>query len=240
MQNNLHNSNLPDTIVGATAFEDDLAEFLLTEMTPTPKIRCDESLKTILEESSQQITFSVLQIPSHSRDRQSSTRIISRIVSKPPPNTPFVGHTSSAIPYSTYPVSLSLLQPKQKGGAGRFWLYRYAATSTYLKNHSYRKAHHGINDLLFFNVAPEMIPVEDQKSWNAAVEQTQRTFIEFTVGESPWQSVRPDCNPREVGKVGPIFQYADNGETRIYNSIEECVGPILTKQYESVMKGNPV
>jgi hypothetical protein len=114
MQNNLHNSNLPDTIVGATAFEDDLAEFLLTEMTPTPKIRCDESLKTILEESSQQITFSVLQIPSHSRDRQSSTRIISRIVSKPPPNTPFVGHTSSAIPYSTYPVSLSLLQPNRK------------------------------------------------------------------------------------------------------------------------------
>lgn len=229
--------DMPDTMVGATAYEEDLAESLLIEPS-TGKPASDEVILQRLEGSF--LSNYVLACPAtFPFDRQAvldsyglgdSTATPSQRVDR---WRHLLGHVLFDIP-SVYTALLS----QRCRARGRVWLYYYAMTNPYPNAQAYRKAHHGVNDLLLFDAAPELIPHQDQGSWNASVEQTQKSWIEFVNGESPWVPLRAESSAHVPSKIGPVFKFADDGRSQLYNTLEHCLGYELSRQYEAILEAS--
>lgn len=129
-----------------------------------------------------------------------------------------VGHVLFNFP--TYLLAQVLRQAKEKSN---IWLYHYEATNPYPASHSPNWAHHGVNDILLFNVGPDQIPTEHLDAWIGAVEQTQRSWIEFVNNESPWRAVRKE------GKLGPVFVFRNGQGSREYETLEQGLDPELAR-----------
>lgn len=110
--------------------------------------------------------------------------------------------------------------------APRTWLYHYEARNPYPASHSRDMAHHGVNDLFLFNVAPDQIPEEHVDSWNGASEQTQLSWIEFINGEEPWSPL-----DRNSDETGPVFVFAGGEESREYKAISGALGDHLAEKW---------
>ena len=225
----------PDIMVGATAFEEDLCQLLLTDF-EKGKVKSDKDiLKQLQSTIETNHTFAdpkafpeqfsnVLKVYDLQDAIKSPSKHIDGIAS-------LLGNILFDFPTLYLPLAMY-----RSGSPSRVWLYRYSITNTYTANHSYRKAHHGVNDLLLFNPAPEMIPEVDRASWDAGVLQTQRSWIEFANGESPWKPVRHDSVVDSISTLGPIFHFADHGKSREFDTLRECVGEDLAKRYNSVLR----
>ncbi|EXK24392.1 hypothetical protein FOMG_18875 [Fusarium oxysporum f. sp. melonis 26406] len=227
----------PEIMVGFAAFEDELADLFINDpltMKPKSDAQILESFKSII--MANQVIATPETFPFDKPDVLQSYDI-SSAVERPSNNLKHWSRLIGNLLFDITSVYTATTFDKH-GGDARVWLYRYDATNTYPKSHSYRVAHHGVNDLFLFNVAPEHIPLEDQPSWNATVERTQRVWIDFANGESPWTPWRHESSVETIGAAGPIYTFADNGQSRLYDTMEECVGSKVAQQYQSLLRSS--
>lgn len=127
-----------------------------------------------------------------------------------------------------FPTYLLAERLSQTDGASKVWLYHYEAQNPYPASHSRDMAHHGVNDLFLFNVAPDQIPEEHLEAWTGSAEQTQRSWVEFINGESPW-------SPVDDAKVlGPVFKFDAGQSSAQYNSLEAAIGEPSASQWEAM------
>lgn len=103
--------------------------------------------------------------------------------------------------------------------APKTWLYHYEARNPYPASHSRDMAHHGVNDLLLFNIAPDQIPDEHLEAWDGATEQTQLSWIQFVNGDDPWNPLRKGSS-----EIGPVFVFADGKDSREHESLHDALG----------------
>lgn len=227
----------PDIMVGATAFEDDLADFILRDYKTMQPKSDGEALKQIgVNVSSNWVVRSPETFPYQNLGVLKAYGL-EHTVKIPSKDIKAWGHFLGNLIFDVPSLYLALDRQK-KGRTGRIWLFRYGMVNTYVGNHSYGKAHHGVNDLFLFNVAPEMIPKADQESWNAGVLQTQRSWIEFVNGEDPWAPVRPESSVAAATELGPIFLFEDHGKSRVCQTLIESVGSELAIQYQSILSAS--
>lgn len=131
-----------------------------------------------------------------------------------------IGHVCFNFP--TYLLAERLCRSKD---AGKVWLYHYEARNPYPASHSRDMAHHGVNDLLLFNVAPEKIPTEHREAWDSAVEQTQLSWILFVNGENPWEPISDAQN------LGPMFTFRDGVQSSEAKVATEGLGSLLAEKW---------
>lgn len=98
--------------------------------------------------------------------------------------------------------SALLTSQSLSGGEGKVWLYHHAVGNLYSGCHVPGVAHHGVNDPVLFNVAPDTIEEASRVSWMASVRQTQDAWITFINGDSPWDPVRPGTSVRDGEEAG--------------------------------------
>lgn len=134
-----------------------------------------------------------------------------------------LGHVAFNFP--SYFLAERLSQSKE---ASKVWLFNYEAKNPYPASHSRDMAHHGVNDLLLFNVAPDRIPEENLEDWIGAVEQTQRSWIEFVNGESPWSPVEPK------DRLGPVFIFRDGRGSAEVQDIREGAWTKMADQWDAM------
>ncbi|PVH87101.1 alpha/beta-hydrolase [Cadophora sp. DSE1049] len=225
----------PDIMVGATAFEEDLCQLLLMDFAKG-KIKSDEDiLKQLRSTIETNHTFA-----DHNEFPDQFSNVfkaydLQEAMVCPSKHIEGISSLLGNILFD-FPTLYLPIATYKSGNSSRVWLYRYSITNTYPASHSYRKAHHGVNDLFVFNPAPEMIPEEDRASWDAGVLQTQRSWIEFANGENPWTPVRRESSVNSVSTLGPIFHFADHGKSREFDTLQECVAEDLVKRYNSLLQ----
>ena len=225
----------PDIMVGAAAFEEDLCQLLLTDFEKGTMKSDEDILKQLQSTIETNHTFADHKaFPEHFSNVLEAYRL-QDVIKSPSKHIGGIASLLGNILFD-FPTLYLPLAMYKSGSSSQVWLYRYSITNTYPASHSYRKAHHGVNDLLLFNPAPEMIPEVDRASWDAGVLQTQRSWIEFANGESPWTRVRHDVAVDSVSTLGPIFHFADHGKSREFNTLRECVGEDLAERYNAVLR----
>ncbi|KAH7403273.1 Alpha/Beta hydrolase protein [Cadophora sp. MPI-SDFR-AT-0126] len=225
----------PDIMVGATAFEEDLCQLFLMDFDKGEPKSDGDILKQLQSTVETNHTFVDNNMFPDQFSNVFKAYNVQEIMASPSKHIEGISSLLGNILFD-FPTLYLPIATYKSGSSSRIWLYRYSITNTYPASHSYRKAHHGVNDLLLFNPAPEMIPEEDRASWGAGVLQTQRSWIEFANGESPWTPVRRDLSLDSVSNLGPIFHFADHGKSREFDTLRECVGEYLVKRYNSILQ----
>lgn len=230
-------SDLPDTMIGGTSFESQATMPFFLNPTPS-KIISDPALKEQIVRlcSANYMLSHFPELPFGCPSILKSYGL-TKTLQTPSQDIHGWNHLVGSLMFNIAAI-YTALSIQRNEPACRVWLFEYANTNTYLNNHSYRTAHHGVNDLFLFNPAPDQIPFDDQDSWNAGVQQTQRSWIEFVNGESPWQPLRRESRAENPAAIGPVFHFEDYGSSRVYETLKDCIGIELTEQYESVLKAS--
>lgn len=235
-----HDEDLPDVMVGVADYEAELSMFLFTNLA-TKKPKTDSEIV-------QQINSTILF--NHSFDFPTSNALtypdfqpilkayhLEENLTSPSTHLDNFCHLLGNIMFDVPSLYLALSYQKSRS-KGRVWLYYYSITNQYPASHAYGRAHHGVNDLLLFNSAPDMIPREDRESWDKSVAQTQRSWIEFVNGDEPWCAVRRDASVRDVLGMGPIYKFEDQGKSSEFGKLKDCVGEELARQYDSLLQAS--
>ncbi|KIA75816.1 hypothetical protein HK57_00430 [Aspergillus ustus] len=223
-------------MMGATAFEDDLATFLFTD------------LKSMTLKSDGQILSKIKEVLSANGMLRDPTNFpfnqpavlesygLTSTVSCPSQNVEgwsrFVAHCIFNIPnvHSALVTQRALPKPE-----GRVWLYHYDVGNLYPGCHVPKRPHHGANDPVLFNVAPDLILEEERPSWEASVLQTQDAWIAFINEESPWDPLRHESSLSKSESAGPVFCFRDHGKGRQHNTLQDGLGDLTARQYVSVI-----
>jgi carboxylesterase type B len=204
------------TLFGAAAYEDDIAQFLLTDMkTSQPRSVAEALAKFRRLLSSNCVVRAPESFPLDEVAVLDAYGLTSTVGS--PGWSELLGHCMFNIPtiYAALVTSESL--PR---GQGSVWLYHYAVKNLYPASHAGQAAHHGVNDMVLFNVAPDSIAEELRESWRASVRQTQDIWLTFVNGDSPWDPVRPGASVHDSEGAGPVFVFHDGG---VVFSMQTCV-----------------
>ena len=126
-----------------------------------------------------------------------------------------------------FPTYLLAERISESRSAHRIWLYHFDAKNPYPASHSPDMAHHGVNDLLVFNIAADQIPADRRKDWSGAVSHTQRCWIDFVNGKSPWSAFNSSSK-------GPIFVFADGDGSQEYESMDQALGSKTAERWSAM------
>jgi carboxylesterase type B len=98
---------------------------------------------------------------------------------------------------------------------------------------SFGRAHHAVNDLFLFDVAPDLVPVELQKDHARNVAQIRAAWLDFCYGKVPWEPF----NKREEN-LGPMHIFENGGGGRDAKTLEEALGLETSGQWRAVLEAN--
>ncbi|KAJ0420343.1 Alpha/Beta hydrolase protein [Aspergillus carlsbadensis] len=218
-------------LFGAAAYEDDIAEFLLTDM-KTSRLRSGAEALSKFRQllSSNSVVRAPETFPMDNTPILDAYGLTSAVDS--PAWSELLGHCIFNIPTIQSALVTSESLPS---GQGRVWLYHYAVKNLYPASHAGQAAHHGVNDMVLFNVAPDSIAEELRESWRASVLQTQDVWLTFVNGDSPWDPVRPGASIKDSEEAGPVFVFQDGGMGTQYTSLRDALGSVTAKKYASVL-----
>ncbi|KAM0227136.1 hypothetical protein ACHAP5_012241 [Fusarium lateritium] len=101
-------------------------------------------------------------------------------------------------------------------------LYEIQATNPY-KNCplGYKKANHGINDLMLFNPAQDQVLLEDPENWVSAVGQIQAAWLDFCYGKMPRA---PFEGSDDLNSPGDIYVFPDSRDGRLCQALDDVEG----------------
>lgn len=96
----------------------------------------------------------------------------------------------------------------------------------------YRKANHGLNDILLFNVAEDLVPAEHLDDWKGSVEQIQSSWLDFCYGSNSWAPFKTTEN----GELGPFYKFGDGKDGQLCHSLEELLGQETAKRFKAILE----
>lgn len=131
---------------------------------------------------------------------------------------------------------------------GDIFVYSIHATNPFpLWPTSYRRANHAINDILVFDVAPDIVSIQSKNEagdeddiayhwveYRGAVADMQGAWIQFCHGIRPWRQFSGHADG-ERG-LGPIYVFKNSGLSREYASVREAEGPQLEEKWIAILE----
>ena len=224
-----------EVMVGAALREDDIAELFLRDM-KTWQFKTDEDAWNFMQRVFE--SNNCIKTPSFPLDNADLMKsygmqeLVQSGIEKP--HLDLVQHSASWAALLghvlfNFPTYLLAERLSKESRSSKVWLYHYEARNPYPASHSRDMAHHGVNDLLLFNPGQDQIPAEHLEAWIGAVEQTQRSWIEFVNGESPWSPVRGD-----LSTLGPLFKFEDGQGSAEHDTLEAAIGQPAASQWEAM------
>ncbi|KAK0390698.1 hypothetical protein NLU13_0201 [Sarocladium strictum] len=235
---------MPALMIGATEYERDLTLLLLSDMSkpmphpPRPEVQILPVAQDVLAGSamipqldSPDSPFcvpSIAQAYSLSRERSSLDSFED------------LGGLMADVAFRVPPVySASIIRKhQQRSGttvaAAPVLLYEIQATNPY-KNWplGYKRANHGVNDIMLFNPAEDQVLSEDLENWRTAVSQVQGAWLDFCHGKMPWA---PFEESEHVDGLGPIYVFPDGGEGRLCKTLAEVDGKATATRWRSLLE----
>ncbi|OJJ06436.1 hypothetical protein ASPVEDRAFT_32735 [Aspergillus versicolor CBS 583.65] len=115
----------------------------------------------------------------------------------------------------------------------KMFIYEIAARNPFPNwKPSYGKANHGINDILLFNVAEDLVPAEHLSDWQGSVEQIQSAWLDFCYGLDPWAHFKTTEN----GDPGPFYKFRNGKDGQLCHSLEELLGQETAKRFKAILE----
>ncbi|KAF3407333.1 Lipase 1 [Talaromyces pinophilus] len=224
------------TLFGASAYEDDIALFLLSDM----KTRQPKSDREIFSKIRDFLSYNgMLRSPETFPFDQPAVLDaygLTDTVNSPSGDLSGWSKLLGQCVFNISNVHSALFTSQSlPGGEGKVWLYHHAVGNLYSGCHVPGVAHHGVNDPVLFNVAPDTIEEASRESWMASVRQTQDAWITFINGESPWDPLRSGTSVRDGEEAGPIYVFRDGGLGAQYDNLHGGLGPVTARRYAGVL-----
>lgn len=234
---------LPNLMIGATEYERDLTLLLLSDMSkPLPHPPRPEA--QILPMAQDVLAGSAMIPQLDSSDSPFSVPAVSQAydLSREKPSLDSFEDLAGLMADVAFRVpplySAAVIKKHQKthgktAGAAPVLLYEIQATNPY-KNWplSYKRANHGINDIMLFNPAEDQVPTEHLENWRTAVSQIQAAWLDFSHGKMPWT---PFEGSQDVDSSGGIYVFPDGGEGRLCQNLDDVDGKKTATRWRALL-----
>ncbi|KAF4437806.1 hypothetical protein F53441_12947 [Fusarium austroafricanum] len=234
---------LPNLMIGATEYERDLTLFLLSDLSkPLPHPPLPEA--QILQVAQKVLAGSAMIPQLNSSDSPFCVPTIAQAYRLSREKSCLDSFEDLAglmadVAFRIPPLySAAIIKKHQKAigngtKAAPVLLYEIQATSPY-KNWplGYKRANHGINDLILFNPAQDQVPPEHLENWVSAVGQVQAAWLGFCYGKMPWA---PFEGAEEVNSLGGIYVFPNGGEGRLCRELDEVDGTGTATRWRALL-----
>ncbi|KIL92441.1 hypothetical protein FAVG1_04852 [Fusarium avenaceum] len=230
---------LPNLMIGATEYERDLTLLLLSDLSkPLPHPPQPEA--QILPVAQEVLAGSAMIPQLNSSDSPFSVPTIAQAYDLSREKSCMDSFEDLAglmadVAFRTPPLySAAVINKHQnsRGDAAPVLLYEIQATNPY-KNWplGYKKANHGINDLMLFNPAQDQVLPEDLENWVSAVGQIQAAWLDFCYGKMPWA---PFEASDDLNSLGGIYVFPDGGDGRLCQVLDDVDGTRTAARWRAI------
>ncbi|KAF9775799.1 hypothetical protein IL306_006068 [Fusarium sp. DS 682] len=235
---------LPNLMIGATEYERDLTLLLLSDMSqPLPHPPLPES--QILPIAQDVLAGSAMVPQLDSSDSPFCVPTIAQAYNLSRGKSCLDSFEDLAslmadVAFRTPPIYSAAVIKKHQivngnvANAAPVLLYEIQATNPY-KNWplGYKKANHGINDIMLFNPAEDQVPTEHLENWLSAVGQVQAAWLDFCYGKMPWT---PFQWSEDIDSLGGVYVFPDGGEGRLCKTLNEVDGAGIATRWRALLK----
>ncbi|SPO04566.1 related to triacylglycerol lipase V precursor [Cephalotrichum gorgonifer] len=222
-----------EMMIGACAFEQDLAEFLLTDVEKNKPLPDDEMLQAARDVFSANGMLSEARSFPHGHPGIAAAYGIENALDQPSANTEGWAALIADVAFRIAPVYVAAASKRHRAGGSPILVYEIAATNPFSKwAWGYRKANHGINDAMLFDVAGDQVPAEHRDEWRPAAAALQDAWLDFCYGRRPWE-------PFAAGeKLGPVYRFENGSRGTLCWSLEELVGEKVAKRWRALLNAS--
>jgi carboxylesterase type B len=234
----------PDIMVGAAAREDDVALVLMSDLEPVTLAMRPASDQQILDRLEELFLSNVMlantcRFPFNYRNIL-DLYSLNESIQHPSTGQGFWVRFLADIVFN-FPTIYTVVAYNDMFASetqSKAWLFQFDAKDPYTGFFAQETAHHGVNDIFLFDVAPDAVPAEKLDSWSRTSKNLQRVFIEFANGKAPYPPVVPRNRAGtggSVGPVGPLYIFDDGDGSRIVDNIQEILGDLGVRRCDAVL-----